>query len=51
MSNATATSPARAADGLWFGKDLSQSEPIPEAAIEHAVALMRSGRLQPETCR
>lgn len=32
-------------DGLWFGKDLSEAEPIPEAAIEHAVALMRSGRL------
>ena len=35
----------RTADALWFGKDLSQSEPIPESAIEHAVALMRSGRL------
>lgn len=33
------------ADGLWFGKDLSTPEPIPEAAIERAVALMRSGRL------
>ena len=32
-------------DGLWFGKDLSTSEPIPEEAIERAVALMRSGRL------
>lgn len=32
-------------DGLWFGKDLSTPEPIPEDAIEHAVALMRSGRL------
>ena len=41
----TPTAPTRAADGLWFGKDLSQSEPIPEAAIEQAVALMRSGRL------
>ncbi len=30
---------------LWFGKDLSTPEPIPEAAIERAVALMRSGRL------
>lgn len=40
------TTPAPAtADGLWFGKDLSQSEPIPESAIEQAVALMRSGRL------
>jgi dTDP-4-amino-4,6-dideoxygalactose transaminase len=37
--------PQRAADGLWFGKDLSTPEPIPEAAIEQAVALMRSGRL------
>ena len=32
-------------DGLWFGKDLSTSEPIPEEAIERAIALMRSGRL------
>jgi dTDP-4-amino-4,6-dideoxygalactose transaminase len=32
-------------DGLWFGKDLSTPEPIPEDAIERAVALMRSGRL------
>ncbi len=37
--------PTRTADGLWFGKDLSESEPIPEAAIERAVTLMRSGRL------
>ena len=29
-------------DGLWFGKDLSTSEPISEAAIERAVVLMRS---------
>jgi dTDP-4-amino-4,6-dideoxygalactose transaminase len=36
---------ARANDGLWFGKDLSTPEPIPEAAIERAVELMRSGRL------
>jgi dTDP-4-amino-4,6-dideoxygalactose transaminase len=35
----------RAADELWFGKDLSASDPIPEAAIERAIALMRSGRL------
>ncbi len=35
----------RAADGLWFGKDLSTPEPLPQAAIEQAVALMRSGRL------
>jgi dTDP-4-amino-4,6-dideoxygalactose transaminase len=32
-------------EDLWFGKDLSTPEPIPEAAIERAVALMRSGRL------
>ncbi len=30
---------------LWFGKDLSTPEPIPEEAIERAVELMRSGRL------
>lgn len=30
---------------LWFGKDMSTSEPIPEEAIERAVALMRTGRL------
>ena len=34
-----------ASDGLWFGKDLSTPEPIPEDAIERAVELMRSGRL------
>lgn len=45
MNTNTTTAPTRSADGLWFGKDLSQSEPIPEAAIEQAVALMRSGRL------
>ncbi len=40
------TSPASPTpDGLWFGKDLSTPEPIPEEAIERAVALMRSGRL------
>jgi dTDP-4-amino-4,6-dideoxygalactose transaminase len=32
-------------DGLWFGKDLSQPEPIPEAGIARVVELMRSGRL------
>lgn len=32
-------------DGLWFGKDLSTPEAIPEEAIEQAIALMRSGRL------
>lgn len=32
-------------DGLWFGKDLSNPEPISEEAIERAVDLMRSGRL------
>jgi dTDP-4-amino-4,6-dideoxygalactose transaminase len=41
----TTTAPPRSTDGLWFGKDLSQSEPIPETAIEQAVALMRTGRL------
>jgi dTDP-4-amino-4,6-dideoxygalactose transaminase len=35
----------RAPDGLWFDQDLSTPEPIPEEAIERAVALMRSGRL------
>ena len=46
-ANLTAPVPAalRAPDGLWFGKDLSSPEPIPEEAIERAVALMRSGRL------
>ncbi|MEO8280182.1 MAG: aminotransferase class I/II-fold pyridoxal phosphate-dependent enzyme [Ideonella sp.] len=43
--SAETQSQPRTADGLWFGKDLSDSEPIPEAAIEQAVALMRSGRL------
>ena len=43
MSTTTAT--PRSTDGLWFGKDLSQSEPIPETAIEQAVTLMRTGRL------
>lgn len=32
-------------DGLWFGKDLSTPEPIPEEAIARAVSLMRTGRL------
>ena len=36
---------APTADGLWFGKDLSASEAIPEDAIDRAVAMMRSGRL------
>ena len=45
-ANATATGhEARSADGLWFGKDLSASSPIPETAIARAVELMRSGRL------
>ncbi len=40
------TSPNPSAqDGLWFGKDLSSPEPIPESAIQRAVELMRSGRL------
>ena len=41
----TTTAPPRSTDGLWFGKDLSQSEPIPETAIAQAIALMRTGRL------
>jgi dTDP-4-amino-4,6-dideoxygalactose transaminase len=44
-ASADPASPPRAADGLWFGKDLSNAEPIPDQAIERAVALMRSGRL------
>lgn len=44
-ASAIASAPLRSPDGLWFGKDLSTPEPIPEEAIEHAVALMRSGRL------
>ena len=39
------TATSRPPDGLWFGRDLSTPEPIPEEAIERAVALMRSGRL------
>jgi dTDP-4-amino-4,6-dideoxygalactose transaminase len=44
---APSTPPADVAapDGLWFGKDLSTPEPVPDDAIERAVALMRSGRL------
>ena len=43
---ATAAEPApRAPDGLWFSKDLSQPEPIPEEGIARAVELMRTGRL------
>ena len=41
----TSVRETRAADGLWFGKDLSTPDPIPEAAIARAVELMRSGRL------
>jgi dTDP-4-amino-4,6-dideoxygalactose transaminase len=41
----TVGSAKRAPDGLWFGKDLSTPDPIPEDAIERAVELMRSGRL------
>ena len=44
-ASAIASAPLRPSDGLWFGKDLSTPEPIPEEAIQHAVALMRSGRL------
>jgi dTDP-4-amino-4,6-dideoxygalactose transaminase len=42
---ATSSDAALAPDDLWFGKDLSTPEPIPEEAIESAVALMRTGRL------
>ena len=45
LTNATPNTMSRAPDGLWFGKDLSTPEPIPEEAIERAVELMRSGRL------
>jgi len=45
LSSVLPTALSRAADGLWFGKDLSTPEPIPEEAIERAVDLMRSGRL------
>jgi dTDP-4-amino-4,6-dideoxygalactose transaminase len=49
MINPTSTPPQGQAgttpDGLWFGKDLSASVPIPEAGIDRAVELMRSGRL------
>jgi dTDP-4-amino-4,6-dideoxygalactose transaminase len=44
-STLTPPADAKTADGLWFGKDLSTPEPIPEEAIARAVALMRSGRL------
>ena len=39
------TAPPNGHEDLWFGKDLSTAEPIPEEAIERAVELMRSGRL------
>ena len=45
LTAATPNATSHAPDGLWFGKDLSTPEPIPEEAIERAVALMRSGRL------
>lgn len=44
-SSSTPAAPKHTTDGLWFAKDLSESEPIPESAIERAVELMRSGRL------
>jgi dTDP-4-amino-4,6-dideoxygalactose transaminase len=44
-TSAPGTSTPRAPDGLWFGKDLSTPDPIPEAAIARALELMRSGRL------
>lgn len=44
---ASLASPAeiKTPDGLWFGKDLSTPEPVPEDAIARAVELLRSGRL------
>lgn len=45
MDDAALVKQAPAADDLWFGKDLSQPEPIPEAGIARAVELMQSGRL------
>ena len=39
------TAPPNGHEDLWFSKDLSTAEPIPEEAIERAVELMRSGRL------
>ena len=39
------TAPPNGHEDLWFGKDLSTAEPIPDEAIERAVELMRSGRL------
>ncbi len=44
-ASATLANRASTPDGLWFGKDLSETEPIPEEAIGRAVELMRSGRL------
>jgi len=37
--------PQTSSDGLWFGKDLSQPEPIPQAGMDRVVALMKNGRL------
>lgn len=45
LTSPTTSTAVRSADGLWFGKDLSTPEPIPEESIERAVALLRSGRL------
>ncbi len=45
MSDTAATQGPQSPDGLWFGKDLSQPEAIPEAGIARAVELMRNGRL------
>ena len=45
FTSTLAAAESRAPDGLWFGKDLSTPEAIPEQAIERAVAMMRSGRL------
>lgn len=45
MTPSTAHPTTAATDHLWFGKDLSEPEPIPEAGIARAVELMRTGRL------
>ena len=45
MTTAHRPTTGQSPDGLWFDKDLSLPEPIPEAGIERAVELMRSGRL------
>ena len=45
MASETTIKPEAVLDGLRFGKDLSEPEPIPESGIARAVELMRTGRL------